>query len=146
MISGAVVDLPIGIGAVIAAGAIALCVAVAVASTPTTIPAAGAAKPAGVRTAPAAADPGGYAQLFLGAWLRSRADDETSAQARLAQSMAPDVELPSPAAGTLPQPASVTAVRSTQRGHGAWSVTVAAQYTTGAVRYYAVPVTADSEL
>jgi hypothetical protein len=37
----------------------------------------------------------------------------------------------------------VTAVRSAQREGGAWSVTVAAQYADGSVRYYAVPVAAD---
>ncbi|MGW5465443.1 conjugal transfer protein [Streptomyces sp. NPDC003996] len=124
----------------IAAGPIAL--ALAVASTPTTVQAATATKPTAVRTA-AAADPAGYAQLFLSAWLRSSADDATSAQARLAQSMAPDVELPDPAAGALSRPLSVTAVRSAQRGGGAWSVTVAAQYAAGRLRYYTVPVTAD---
>ncbi|WP_406436493.1 conjugal transfer protein [Streptomyces sp. NBC_01613] len=125
----------------IAAGPVALCVAVA--STPTTVQAATPAKPTTVRTA-AAADPGGYAQLFIGAWLRSSADDETSAQARRAQSMAPDVELPDPAADAQSAPGSVTAVRSAQRGAGAWSVTVAAQYAGGSVRYYAVPVVSDS--
>ncbi|MGW2939695.1 hypothetical protein ACWDA7_50420, partial [Streptomyces sp. NPDC001156] len=53
-----------------AAGPIALCVAVA--STPTTVQAATWAKPTAVRTTSAAADPGGYAQLFLSVWLRSR--------------------------------------------------------------------------
>jgi hypothetical protein len=48
--------------------------------------------------------------------------------------MAPDVELPDPAADAQPRPASVTAVRSAQRADGAWSVTVAAQYADGAVR------------
>jgi hypothetical protein len=132
----------VAVWTVIAAGPIALCVAVA--STPTTVAAAPAAKPTAVRTATSAADPGGYAQLFVGAWLRSSADDETSAQARLAQSMAPDVELPDPAADAQSAPQSVTAVRSAQRGTGAWSVTVAAQYAGGSVRYYAVPVASDS--
>src|SRR5690242_2455890 len=59
---------------------------IAIASTPATVEAATPAKPAAVRSA-AAADPGGYAQLFVGAWLRSRADDTTSAQSRFAQSM-----------------------------------------------------------
>ncbi|MGW3313713.1 conjugal transfer protein [Streptomyces sp. NPDC001073] len=122
---------------VIAAGPIAL--AVAIASTPTTVAAATTAKPASVRTV-AAAEPGGYAQVFVSAWLRSSADDATSAQARLAHSLAPDVELPDPAAGAQPAPQSVTAVRSAQRSGGAWSVTVAAQYPDGSARYYAVPV------
>ncbi|MGW4823495.1 conjugal transfer protein [Streptomyces sp. NPDC004227] len=131
----------VAVWTVIAAGPIALCVAVA--STPTTV-AAPAARPTAVRTATAATDPGGYAQVFISAWLRSDANDETSAQARLAQSMAPDVELPDPAADAQSAPQSVTAVRSAQRGTGAWSVTVAAQYGNGSVRYYAVPVASDS--
>jgi len=131
----------VAVWTVIAAGPIAL--AVAIASTPTTVVAASAAKPTAVRTVPAT-DPGGYAQLFVGAWLRSRADDPTTAQARLAQSMAPDVELPDPAADAQSAPASVTAVRSAQRTGGVWSVTVAAQYANGSVRYYTVPVTADA--
>ncbi|GAA3823004.1 conjugal transfer protein [Streptomyces chiangmaiensis] len=131
----------VAVWTVIAAGPIAL--AVAIASTPTTVAAAPAAKPTAVRTA-SAADPGGYAQLFLGAWLRSSADDAMTAQARLAQSMAPDVELPDPAADAQSAPGSVTAVRNAQRGAGAWSVTVAAQYANGSVRYYAVPVASDS--
>ncbi|MGX4695527.1 conjugal transfer protein [Streptomyces sp. JNUCC 63] len=132
----------VAVWTVIAAGPIALCVAVA--STPTTVAAAPATKPTAVRTATAATDPGGYAQVFIGAWLRSDANDETSAQARLAQSMAPDVELPDPAADAQSAPQLVTAVRSAQRGTGAWTVTVAAQYGNGSVRYYAVPVASDS--
>lgn len=58
--------------------------------------------------------------------------------------MAPDVELPNPAAGAQSSPVSVTAVRSAQRADGAWSVTVAAQYANGTVRYYTVPVAADA--
>ncbi|MFF5188669.1 conjugal transfer protein [Streptomyces sp. NPDC000345] len=131
----------VAVWTVIAAGPIAL--AVAVASTPTTVAAAPAPKPTAVRTATSATDPGGYAQVFVGAWLRSDANDETSAQARLAQSMAPDVELPNPAADAQSAPQSVTAVRSAQRADSAWSVTVAAQYANGSVRYYAVPVAAD---
>ncbi|MGW1067425.1 conjugal transfer protein [Streptomyces aureus] len=127
---------------VIAAGPIALCVAVA--STRTTVVAATAAKATAGRTSPAAADPGGYAQVFIGAWLRSDSNDETSAQARLARSMAPGVELPDPTAGAQSAPPLVTAVRSAQRGTGAWSVTVAAQYAGGSVRYYTVPVVSDN--
>ncbi|MEU6511018.1 conjugal transfer protein [Streptomyces sp. NPDC046942] len=129
----------VAVWTVIAAGPIALCVAIA--STPTTVQAAAEAKPTTVRTA-AAVDPGGYAQLFVSAWLRSSADDATSAQARLAQAMAPDVDLPAPAADAPSAPQSVTAVRSAQSEGGAWSVTVAAQYADGSVRYYTVPVAA----
>ncbi|MFC8094675.1 conjugal transfer protein [Streptomyces sp. NPDC057301] len=127
---------------VIGAGPIAL--SVALASTPTTVEAATPPKPtAAGRTTTPAADPAGYAQLFVHAWLRSSADDATSAQARLAQSMAPDVELPDLAADTQSKLQSVTAVRSAQRAGGAWSVTVAAQYADGRLRYYAVSVAAD---
>ena len=126
---------------VIAAGPIAL--GVAITSTPTTVEAATPTKPTAVRTTAHAADPSGYAQLFISTWLRSSADDATSAQARLAQSMAPNVELPDPAADAQPRPQSVTAVRSAQRADGAWSVTVAAQYADQSVRYYAVPVATD---
>ncbi|MEU6653370.1 conjugal transfer protein [Streptomyces sp. NPDC046900] len=131
----------VAVWTVIAAGPMALVVAVA--STPATVAAAPSAKPTAVRTA-SAADPGGYAQVFLGAWLRSSANDATTAQARLAQSMAPDVELPDPASDAQSAPESVTAVRSAQHGVGAWAVTVAAQYVDGSVRYYTVPVAADS--
>ncbi|MBL1109412.1 conjugal transfer protein [Streptomyces sp. 5-8] len=126
---------------VIAAGPIALCVAAA--STPTTVAAAPSAKPTAVGTAAAVADPGGYAQLFVSAWLRSSANDEASVQARLVQSMAPDVELPEAATDAQSAPQSVTTVHSVQRVGGAWAVTVAAQYANGAVRYYTVPVAAD---
>ncbi|MFH9829346.1 hypothetical protein [Streptomyces bobili] len=93
---------------VIAAGPTALCVAVT--STPATVEAATVAKPTAVRTA-AAADPAGYAQLFVSAWLRSSANDANSAQAHLAQSLAPDAELPLPvpAGGAQATPQSVTA-------------------------------------
>ncbi|MGW3667431.1 conjugal transfer protein [Streptomyces sp. NPDC005141] len=125
---------------VIAAGPVAL--GVAITSTPATVEAATPTRPAAVRTS-VAADPSGYAQLFVGAWLRSSADDATSAQARLAQSMGPDIELPDPAVGAQSKPASVTTVRSTKRASDAWSVTVAAQYADGAVRYFAVPILVD---
>ncbi|MEU1533933.1 conjugal transfer protein [Streptomyces fagopyri] len=124
----------------IAAGPVALCVAIT--SAPTADRAA-AGKTTPVRASGAAADPAGYAQLFVAAWLRSSADDARSAQARLAQSMAPEVELPDPAEGVRSKPQSVTAVRSAQRGGGAWSVTVTAQYADGRLRNYAVPVVAD---
>ncbi|MDN3028633.1 conjugal transfer protein [Streptomyces sp. S.PB5] len=125
----------------ITAGPIAL--GIAITSTPTTVEAATQAPPTpSARTTATAADPAGYAQLFVSTWLRSSTDDIATAQARLAQSMAPDVELPDPAADAQPAAASVTAVRSAQRDGGAWSVTVAAQYPDGRVRYYAVPIAA----
>ncbi|GAB7109724.1 hypothetical protein JCM4814A_80390 [Streptomyces phaeofaciens JCM 4814] len=59
-----------------------------------------------------AADPAGYAQVFVDAWLRRGAAEADSSQARLAHSLAPDVDLQDPAAGAQPKPAAVTAVRS----------------------------------
>lgn len=126
----------------IAAGPVAL--GVAVMSGPTTVAAAPSDQPAAVRTVPAAADPAGYAQVFLDAWLRSSADDANSAQARLAQSLAPDVDLPDSVASAQAKPATVTAVRSAQREDGQWAVTVAAQYADGRLRYFVVPVAADA--
>ncbi|MGW3384524.1 conjugal transfer protein [Streptomyces albogriseolus] len=125
----------------IAAGPVAL--AVAVTSGPATATAAAPDRPAPVRNAAVAADPAGYAQVFLDAWLRSSADEADSAQARLAQFLAPDVALPDPAAGAQSRLRSVTAVRSVQRDGDAWAVTVAAQYADSTVRYFAVPVAAD---
>ncbi|MGW1396720.1 conjugal transfer protein [Streptomyces nigra] len=129
---------------VIAAGPVALVAAVASAAASPTVEAASAAEPAAVRTPAPAADPAGYAQVFVSAWLHASSEDATTAQARRAQSMAPDVELPSPAGDTPAAPALVTAVRSARRGDGLWSVTVAAQETGGRLRYYAVPVAADA--
>jgi hypothetical protein len=57
--------------------------------------------------------------------------------------MAPRIELPDPVPAAQSAPVSVTAVRSAHSAQGAWSVTVAAQYADGRVRYYAVPVAAD---
>ncbi|GHB74458.1 hypothetical protein GCM10010377_76140 [Streptomyces viridiviolaceus] len=125
----------------IAAGPIAL--GVAVTSGPATAKAAAPHKPAPVRTAADTADPTGYAQMFIDAWLRSNADEAGSAQARLAQSLAPDVALPDPAAGAPSKLRSVTAVRSVQRNGSAWAVTVAAQYADSTVRYFVVPVATD---
>ncbi|MFJ9822194.1 conjugal transfer protein [Streptomyces sp. NPDC101151] len=125
----------------VAAGPIAL--GLALTSTPAVVEAATPTKPPTVRSAAALADPAGYAQLFVSAWLRSSADAPASAQARLAHSMAPDVDLPDPVFDAQSKPASVTAVRSAHRADDAWSVTVAAQYADGRLRNYAVPVVAD---
>jgi hypothetical protein len=126
---------------VIAAGPIAL--GITLTSTPTTVETASSTTPTAPRTTTVAADPAGYAQLFLHTWLRSSTNDEASAQARHAQSMAPGVDLPDPAADAQPAPQVVTTVRTAQRALGGWSVTVAAQYADASVRYYAVPVATD---
>ncbi|MFF4259375.1 hypothetical protein ACFY1L_50265 [Streptomyces sp. NPDC001663] len=82
---------------VIAAGPLAL--AVAVTSTPTTVKAATPAKPSAVRTTAPAADPARCAQLFVSTWLRSNADDATTAQARLVQCVPATGQAPSRGGG-----------------------------------------------
>ncbi|MFF8932282.1 conjugal transfer protein [Streptomyces longwoodensis] len=131
----------LGVWAAVAAGPIALTVAVA-ATPATVVRAASVTDPTIVKTT-LPADPAGYAAVFLGAWLRSRAGAETTAQGRLAQSMAPDVDLPE-TSDAQAGPESVVAVRSAQQTGTAWSVTLAAQYANGSVRYFVVPVVADS--
>ncbi|MFK4540433.1 hypothetical protein RKD29_000029 [Streptomyces tendae] len=126
----------------IAAGPVALTVTVT--SSPATAEAAAPNRRAPMRTPTAAADPAAHAQVFLDAWLRSSADEADSAQARLAQSLAPDVALPDPAPGAQSKPRSVTAVRSVQRDGSAWTATVAAQHADSTVRYFAAPVVADA--
>ncbi|MCX4564484.1 conjugal transfer protein [Streptomyces phaeochromogenes] len=130
----------LGVWTAVAAGPIAL--AVTVATPATVVRAAPATKPTTAKTN-VSANPSGYATVFLDAWLRSHAGAESTAQARLAQSMAPDVDLPG-TADAQPGPESVVAVRSAQQTGTAWSVTLAAQYADGRLRYFAVPVVADS--
>ncbi|MEU5894529.1 conjugal transfer protein [Streptomyces sp. NPDC047461] len=133
----------VAIWTLIAAGPIALGLSLTSPAASTAVAAATQDPPTNMVRTTAVADPSGYAQLFVSAWLRSSADDVSSAQARLAQSMAPRVELPDPVPAAQSAPVSVTAVRSAHRAQGAWSVTVAAQYADGRVRYYALPVAAD---
>ncbi|GAA2418236.1 hypothetical protein GCM10010388_01240 [Streptomyces mauvecolor] len=130
-----------GVWVALACGPLALAVA-ALPSPAAPTAAAPAPSSSTVRT-PAAADPSGYAELYLAAWLRSAASDESSAQARLAQAMAPSVALPQPA-GAQSVLERAVAVRSAHREGGQWSVTVAAQYADFSVRYFAVPVVADA--
>ena len=92
----------VAIWTLIAAGPIALGLPLTSTTTSPAIATAAPDPPANmVRTTAVGADPSGYAQLFVGAWLRSHADDATSAQAQLAQSMAPHVELPDPLPAAL---------------------------------------------
>ncbi|WP_415954393.1 conjugal transfer protein [Streptomyces sp. KLOTTS4A1] len=126
----------LAVAGALAAGPLALAVAV-MAPSPTV---SAAPKPVPVKLPVAPADPSGYAEVFLAAWLRS-SDADADVQARVAQAMAPSVALPEPA-GDVQRAADVHAVRSVQRAGGRWSVTVAAQYPDGAVRYFAVPVVA----
>ncbi|MGW1966497.1 conjugal transfer protein [Streptomyces sp. NPDC001935] len=128
----------------VAAGPVALGVAVMSRQAPAAAALSDERASVSVRTAAPGAGPAGYAQLFVDAWLRSSADNASSAQARLVQSLAPGVGLPDRIAGAQEGPASVTAVRSVQRGTGVWAVTVAAQYAGGQLRYLVVPVAADA--
>ncbi|MGW2563401.1 conjugal transfer protein [Streptomyces sp. NPDC001514] len=132
----------LGVWVALAAGPVAL--AVGVTASPTVVEAA-TQKESAVMHTMASADPSGYAEVFLSAWLRSSAENESSAQARLAQSMAPQVELPDLAATAQSQLRDVVAVRSAHRSDDRWSVTVAVQYADGAVRYFAVPVVSGAE-
>ncbi|MFD7015242.1 conjugal transfer protein [Streptomyces sp. NPDC059928] len=128
-----------GVWAALACGPLAL----AVAALPSPAAKAATAPSTGTVRTTAAADPSGYAELFLAAWLRSTASDESSAQARLAEALAPSIALPQPA-GAQSVLERAVAVRSAQHEGGQWSVTVAAQYADFSVRYFAVPVVADA--
>jgi len=88
--------------------------------------------------------PAGFAEVFLGLWLKGQpAAGQESAAQRAARSMAPEVALPS-FGGRPPRVGQVRAVRSTPVRPGAWSVTVAAVLEPGgrqqSVRYFRVPV------
>ncbi|WP_329468535.1 conjugal transfer protein [Streptomyces sp. NBC_01431] len=127
--------------AALACGPLAL--AVAAMPSPAAKAVAAPAPSTGTVRTTAAADPSGYAELFLAAWLRSTSSDESSAQARLAQALAPSVALPQQAGAQSVLERAVV-VRSAQHEGGQWSVTVAAQYADFSVRYFAVPVVADA--
>ncbi|MET9122191.1 conjugal transfer protein [Streptomyces sp. NPDC004528] len=132
----------LGVWGALATGPLALVVAMT--SSPTVVQAA-TPKPAVRSAQPPAADPSGYAELFLSAWLRSSTEEDGSAQSRIAQSMAPSVALPEPARVAQPQLADVRSVRSARTSSGEWWVTVAAQYADGTLRYFAVPVVAGAD-
>ncbi|WP_326615149.1 conjugal transfer protein (plasmid) [Streptomyces scopuliridis] len=97
-------------------------------------------------------DPAGYAELFLGLWLRS-GSDEDGAAARQLRAMAPSVQPPL-WGEHVPAVEQLTAVRSLRQADGAWSVTVAVQFKQteagapdkvapgldGALRYFALPL------
>lgn len=124
----------VGVWAALAAGPLAL--AVAIGQPSATVAATPAPKPQRTQTTTAVTDPSGYVTQFVDAWLRS-SDDASSAAGRRAQSMAPGVTLPT-LDDDAPTPRRVTPVRSAPKEGGQWSVTVAAQYA-DAVRYFAVP-------
>lgn len=97
------------------------------------------------------AAPAGYAELFLGLWLRAGSSEDGPA-ARQVRAMAPSVPLP--AWGEHPPAVErLAAVRTARQGHGSWSVTIAVHVKKpgpkassdgaqqGIVRYFALPVT-----
>lgn len=126
-----------GVWTALAAGPLAL--AVAIGQPSATVAAAPAPKTQRTEQTTSVADPSGYVTEFVDAWLRS-SDDASSATARRAQSMAPDVTLPT-LEEDAPVPRRVTPVRSAPGKGLQWSVTVAVQYA-DAVRYFAVPAIA----
>ncbi|MFF0746629.1 conjugal transfer protein [Streptomyces sp. NPDC004111] len=93
-----------------------------------------------VATPAVAADPSGYAELLVSSWLAS-STKTVSEPSRRVQAMAPGTALPDTAApATMASAISVTATAP-----GRWQVTVAATAKDGAVRYFALPVTADGD-
>lgn len=136
----------IGVWTAVAAGPVALVVAVGAPAPSVTRPSARTT----VAAASPVADPAGVAELFCDLWLRADADtDAESATVRAVRSLAPDVALPE----GLRREGEVlrtTAVRSAQLKRGMWSVVVAAQFPSApgqaeagagrTVRYFAVPV------
>ncbi|MFI9830850.1 hypothetical protein ACIHIX_24560 [Streptomyces sp. NPDC051913] len=117
--------------------------AVAITATPTPTVAAAHDQPSTAQPDTATApDPASNAQMFINTPAAQQHHDTTTAQARLAQSMAHDVKRPDPVSNAQPHPVSVTAVRSAHAGTRACSVRVAAQYGDGSLRYFTVAATA----
>ncbi len=147
---GRVVLVRAGIWAAVAAGPVALLVAVAAPAPSVTPP---SARTAAAPSVPRGVDPAGVAELFCDLWLRADGDADGSPTVRAVRALAPDVAL----AEGLPRGGGLlrtVAVRSAQLKGGAWSVVVAAQFGAterdtesgtssgqAAVRYFAVPVT-----
>ncbi|WP_162596763.1 conjugal transfer protein [Streptomyces sp. NEAU-S7GS2] len=97
----------------------------------------------------APADPGGFAEVFVGVWLQGGpSGGQESAALKAVRSMAPEVALPE-FEGRPPKVGQVRAVRSVPVRPGAWSVTVAAVLEPGgkqqSVRYFRVPVLFSSD-
>ncbi|WP_405681246.1 conjugal transfer protein [Streptomyces sp. NBC_00868] len=115
----------VGVWAALAAGPLALAVAVGIPRT-TVAQAAPAHRPAEAVRPPA--DPRGIAELFVDLWLRADAAVPDSAAAAALRSLAPGVELPKRprSTGTASAPARVVAVRTADGPGGTWTVMVAA--------------------
>lgn len=132
----------IGVWAALAAGPLALAVAVAVPRT-TVAQAAPSPKTAAAHKA-AAADPAGAAEMFVDLWLRADASVPDSPAAAAVRALVPDADLPQRprAEKTAPAASRVMAIR-TSHAAGGWTVVVAAlgeQPAEGVplVRYFAV--------
>ncbi|GAA2803126.1 conjugal transfer protein [Kitasatospora paracochleata] len=106
-----------GIWAALAAGPLALALAIAVPQTAGSTPSGQTAAPIVI------APPTGYAESFVDLWLRST-DADTDAEALRA--MAPGVVLPKSTAALRASVVKTVAVRSTPMGGRTWQVTVAA--------------------
>ncbi|MET9396138.1 hypothetical protein [Kitasatospora sp. NPDC002965] len=106
-----------GILAAIAAGPLALAVAVFGVQTTSAAPASAPVIPSAI------APPTGYAESFVDLWLRSSADIAASTALR---AMAPGVELPRPKTTARLTVQKTIAVRSQPMGGRTWQVTVAA--------------------
>ncbi|MFE0462284.1 hypothetical protein ACFW1A_23830 [Kitasatospora sp. NPDC058965] len=104
-----------GIWAALAAGPLALAVAVAVPQMASGAPAAAAAAPIVI------APPTGYAESFVDLWLRSAGATDSAAL----RAMAPGVDLPK-VTGAAAMVEKTVAVRSAPLGGRTWQVTVAA--------------------
>ncbi|MER5352585.1 hypothetical protein ABT093_19910 [Kitasatospora sp. NPDC002551] len=106
-----------GILASIAAGPLALALAVIGVQTTSAAPAAAPAVPLAI------APPTGYAEQFVDLWLRSSGDSTASTALR---AMAPGVDLPRPKSTARLTVQKTIAVRSQPIGGRTWQVTVAA--------------------
>lgn len=143
-----------GVWAAVAAGPVALLVAVAAPAPSATPP---QSRPASAPGISRGVDPAGVAELFCDLWLRAGAsagDSADSATVRAVRALAPDVALPEGL--TRGELLRTVAVRSAQVEGDAWSVVVAAHFRSAApgaegdgdsgsdVRYFAVPVTSSA--
>lgn len=107
--------------------------------SPVSDAARGTARPAPTPSAQFDESPGGFAEVFLGMWLRGRPEGEQESAAQKAvQSMAPGIAMPE-FGGRPPRVGQVHTVRSVAVRPGSWSVTVAAALES-AVHYFRVPV------
>ncbi|WP_369776281.1 conjugal transfer protein [Streptomyces sp. R33] len=139
-----------GIWTALAAGPLALAVALAV---PRTTIAQAAPAPRATDTARTPADPQGVAEMFMDLWLRADATTpEDNGITAAVRALAPEVDLPRRprADSTGPSAVRAVAVRTAYGADGGWTVVVAAiSDRTGAavpvVRYFAVSGTGSKD-